>query len=674
MSIFSKQRLATILLAASTLTLTFTACSDNTADLANAPSTIDPKQWNLDENMDTSVKPGDDFARYCWGKWYDAQGAATEHVSYGTFTEAQNEINKQLSSLGNKEDAQIASDLNRLGEDEANIEKLRQRIQELLELRTASNKDIAEELGKFLASGKNSLIRTSLMPMGEKNYLSIEKSLTLSDDLEITATLSNTLFTNWLIELGLDGETAKKVVKDGISTTFTTNINEDTTDGSYEEDTDGSYEDMSAVRSKKRRARIVDTGEHLAICDAFCEGLGVKADQLFTDSLSTTMGIGAFIDLNASHIVDMMMCYEAADILLVSKQAQNAYFRTYSGEKDGFQEKIVGNLLDYPRSKAYCDKYCTAEMRNMTLDLMEDIRTTFAKRIDNLEWMTSTTKEAAKNKLYAMKFFACSPDKWLDAGFPSLKGNSLYEDIQILRQTYTALKKANLSINPREDMFNYAIASGYPTYTVNCFYIQFTNTVNIFAPFLMSPIYSSENSDATLYAVATVLGHEMTHGFDNDGALYGPKGEDINWWTVSDKQDYDTRTQLLVDCFNHLPGYMNCPGKCFSNGSKTLGENIADLGGLELALQAYTTKLEQQGYYGDELVKQQKRFFQAYANIWRSKSFEQQNIQDLTTDEHANEYARVLGSTMNCDRWYELYNVQWGDKYYLHPEKRTHIW
>ncbi len=370
----------------------------------------------------------------------------------------------------------------------------------------------------------------------------------------------------------------------------------------------------------------------------------------------------------------MMICHEAADILLVSQSAYKHYLEFCQLSEDDFVKRSIRPMLRYPLSKEFCEKYCTEGMRSTVLKMMEDLRTTFASRIDQLTWMSSTTKQNAKEKLAAMKFHAISPDNWISEGFPELKSNSLYEDVQILRQTDAKLKNEFLSHNAREDMMNCNIIDDDPTYTVNCFYDPSINAAIIFAPFMMSPFYSSENSDATLYAIGIVLGHEITHGFDNDGSKYGPYGENVNWWTVSDKQEYDERTQLLVDCYNHLPGYMDCPGSTFTDGTLTLGENIADLGGLEIALQAYTEKLEKQGYYGDELAKQQKRFFQAYANLWRCKYSVVRNEWLLKNDVHANDYTRVLGPTMNCNRWYELYNVQWGDKNYLKPEKRTHIW
>ncbi len=446
-------------------------------------------------------------------------------------------------------------------------------------------------------------------------------------------------FDTWLTKLGVNEEDAIQVRQNGLSESF--DLSESSGNAEYEE-----------------------------IGKSLCQGLDID-----TQSLVQSIDIvGQLVAKNATHIVDMMICHEAADILLVSRSAYKQYLEFCQLSEDDFVKRSIRPMLRYPLSKEFCEKYCTEGMRSTVLEMMEDLRTVFASRIDQLTWMSSTTKQNAKEKLAAMKFHAIYPDNWISEGFPELKGNSLYEDVQILRQTDAKLKNKFLSHNAREDMMNYNIINDSPTYTVNCFYDPYINAAIIFAPFMMSPFYSSENSDATLYAIGTVLGHEITHGFDNTGSKYGPYGEDKNWWTVSDKQEYDERTQLLVDCYNHLPGYMDCSGSTFTDGTLTLGENIADLGGLEIALQAYTEKLEKQGYYGDELAKQQKRFFQAYANIWRSKYSIDANEENLKTDVHANGYTRILGATMNCNRWYELYGVQWGDKNYLKPEKRTHIW
>ncbi len=653
MNLSFKNNLAVMLLAAAGM-LTFSACSDDsTNDMA--PSTVDPKQWNLDANMDTSVKPGDDFARYCWGKWYDAQGDAPKG-GLGTIAEAQEEMNKKVGQLEQKELKQIKRELANLGEDEAGLAQISQRIQKLQQLRHASPKDVAAELGSFLASGKCSTIYCYLDAESENSYYHVFLGTNdnVSDNVPTTNNPEDSLtYANWLVQLGMDEEGAASVLKDGLSQDYDTSAEALTSDGN---------------------------ADHKAIGEAFCQALGIDTKFLqygtYDVKYSSVDGIGKFIEENATHIVDMMICHEASDIVLVSRKAFDDFCQSNGFSDDEFISFSVEQLLMYAKNKEFCDKFCTEEMRSKVLDMMEDLRSTFASRIDQLTWMSNTTKQAAKEKLAAMKFYALYPDKWMSEGLPELKGNSLYEDTQILKQTYANLQKAFLSHNPREDHLNFLfiIDMDSPSYLVNCSYYPYNNTAQIFAPFMMSPLYSSENSDATLYAIGAVLGHEMTHGFDNNGSHYGPKGEDTNWWTVADKQEYDERTKLLVDCYNHLPGYIDCPGSCFANGEKTLGENIADLGGLEIALQAYTAKLEKQGYYGDELKKQQKRFFQAEANLWRSKYTNEYYVNRLLTNEHCNSYVRVLGETMNCDLWYDLYDVQWGDKYYLKPEKRTHIW
>lgn len=653
MNLSFKHNLALMLLTAAG-TLTFSACSDNsTSD--TAPSAVDPKQWNLDANMDTSVKPGDDFARYCWGKWYDAQGDAPKG-GFGTFAESQEELNKMVGQLEQKDMKLIKRELASLGEDEAGLAEIRQRIQKLKQLRHASSKDVAAELGSFLASGKFSTIYCYLDVASENCYYRVflGTNENVSDNVPTTDNPQDSLiYADWLVRLGMNEEDAASVLKDGLSQDYDTSVEALTSDGN---------------------------AEHKAVGEAFCQALGIDAKYLQYGTndakYSSVDGIGKFIEENATHIVDMMICFEASDIVLVSRKAFDDFCQSNGFSEDEFISFTVEQLLMYAKNKEFCDKFCTEEMRNKIFDMMEDMRTTFASRIDQLTWMSATTKQAAREKLAAMKCYALYPDSWMSEGLPELKGKSFYEDINILKKTYANLQKAFLSHNPREDHFNYLfiVNPDSPSYLVNCSYYPYNNTVHIYAPFAMSPFYSSENSDATLYAIGAVLGHEMTHGFDNNGSLYGPKGEDINWWTVADKQEYDERTKLLVDCYNHLPGYIYCPGSCFANGTKTLGENIADLGGVEIALQAYTAKLEKQGYYGDELKKQQKRFFQAYANLWRSKYSNEYYVNRLLTNEHGNSYVRVLGVTMNCDRWYELYNVQWGDKYYLKPEKRTHIW
>ena len=168
----------------------------------------------------------------------------------------------------------------------------------------------------------------------------------------------------------------------------------------------------------------------------------------------------------------------------------------------------------------------------------------------------------------------------------------------------------------------------------------------------------------------------MTHGFDSFGANYDKMGNLRNWWTVADKMEFEDRQQLLIDCYDQLellPDEM--PG-VYAPGEQTLTENIADLGGFLIAHQAYMERLDRDGYTGEERLKQERKFFQGFAELWRSKYgpeyvnaslFEEQDVHSISKE-------RVNGVVMNCDRWYELYDVQEGDKLYLPVERRTYLW
>ena len=208
---------------------------------------------------------------------------------------------------------------------------------------------------------------------------------------------------------------------------------------------------------------------------------------------------------------------------------------------------------------------------------------------------------------------------------------------------------------------------------VNCFYYPEFNCLCIYPAYMLPPMYNEQVSDAYNYAEFAIVGHEITHGFDNNGSNYDKNGDYRNWWTVMDKMAFTEKCQSLIDCYNLLeimPEEM--PGQ-YCDGENTLGENIADLGGVEIAHQAYVEKLQREGFHGEELEKQERRFYQGWAEVWRQK-YTSSYAQTLLEDVHALPKERVNGVMMNCDRWYELFDVQWGDMLYLAPELRTHIW
>ena len=316
-------------------------------------------------------------------------------------------------------------------------------------------------------------------------------------------------------------------------------------------------------------------------------------------------------------------------------------------------------------------------------DMCEDIRSAFRERIASLDWMSAATKAKAQEKLAAIKFNIL-PSTWYSEGLPELKGASLLEDVITLRQAAFALKKKMMGMETKENFvsinltdpdFDFVDFAYKKTNALNAYYVRFLNQVEILPNFMLPPAYDESASDAKLYGIlGSTIAHEITHGFDSEGAKYNKEGTRENWWTAEDSLKYVAKQQQLIDCYNHLLVYPDIENCLYVNGTQTLNENIADLGGTEAALDAYTKKLIREGYSGEELQKQQRRYYQAKAEYLRRK-FTKNGYETLFRNEtHTADNARINGMVQNSDRWYDLFGVKPGDKLYLTPGKRTSIW
>ena len=215
------------------------------------------------------------------------------------------------------------------------------------------------------------------------------------------------------------------------------------------------------------------------------------------------------------------------------------------------------------------------------------------------------------------------------------------------------------------------LASFYPLNTYNAMYAPMFNSINLFPPFLMEPIYGPNSSIAERYAAMTVFAHEITHGFDKRGAQWDKLGDKNSIWaSEADAVEFDRRAQQLVDYYNT---FEVAPG-VFADGQKTLNENIADLGGVQVAFQALTNKLKADGLSDEAIRQQQRNFFVAYANLWRLKYTDEYAERMVSGDEHSQSKERINGVVTNIDAWYDLFDVKPTDKMYLAPEKRIRIW
>ncbi len=324
---------------------------------------------------------------------------------------------------------------------------------------------------------------------------------------------------------------------------------------------------------------------------------------------------------------------------------------------DGAMGEAVGQM--------YVEKYFPAAAKERMVKLVENLQKALGERIKALDWMSEETKARALEKLAAIYVKVGYPDQWRD-----------YSGLEVRNDSYW-----NNILRSNEFDFDYMLAkAGQPVdkkewlmtpQTVNAYYNPTTNEICFPAGILQYPFFDMNADDAFNYgAIGVVIGHEMTHGFDDQGRQYDKDGNLKEWWTAEDAENFKARAQVLVDYFDDievLPGL-------YANGQLTLGENIADHGGLQVAYQAFHRATEESPLGEAEGFTPEQRFFLAYANVWAANIREEQ-IRFLTQmDVHSLGRWRVNAALPHIEGWYEAFGVREGDPLYLVPEKRASIW
>lgn len=329
------------------------------------------------------------------------------------------------------------------------------------------------------------------------------------------------------------------------------------------------------------------------------------------------------------------------------------------------------HLLTYPLSYYYCEKYVDDEVKAKYTTYAETMRSVFAKRIENNSWLSGETKVKALEKLNNMKFFIGEPDEWNLETFPKFNSKLFVENILEAKQSRINTAISLIGKPKRENTIPAIILAcgGMGTYVYNAFYSPTTNAMTILNCFMSAPEYTEDMQPADLYALFYVIGHELTHGFDKEGSKYDANGNLNNWWTAEDREKFDALNDALAQQISTIeiaPGIM-------ANGYQTVTEDIADLGGLNIALDALNEYLAEQGVTGQELMEAQKAYFERHAYRYRTV-YSEKHFQEMQNDTHSVSLVRVNGMVQHMDAWYDLYNVTEGDDLYLSEDKRITIW
>ena len=328
---------------------------------------------------------------------------------------------------------------------------------------------------------------------------------------------------------------------------------------------------------------------------------------------------------------------------------------------------LVENVLGEAVGKMYAEKYFPAAAKERMLQLVKNLQVALGERIEAQTWMSAETKKKALDKLATFYVKIGYPDKWTDFSKLNIDESlSLYENI-CNANLWASTKDIDEKVNKPVDKDEWFM---YPQ-TINAYYNPTTNEICFPAGILQPPFFNMDADDAANYgAIGVVIGHEMTHGFDDQGAQFDKDGNLNNWWTEEDLKNFKQRTDKLAAFFDKqevLPG-MN------ANGRLTLGENMADHGGLMVAYQAFQNALKTNPLGTKDGYTPDQRFFLSYGVIWASNAREEALRQLNRSDPHSTPRLRVNGTLPHIDAWYKAFNVKKGNKLFLNKKDRVECW
>ena len=411
--------------------------------------------------------------------------------------------------------------------------------------------------------------------------------------------------------------------------------------------------------------------------DAFLNGIGVKGvTELSVSQVEPIKEVEKIINSlpveNQIAYMQWNLIDRAAGYLSDDLVAQNFdfYGKTLSGKQTNQPRwkravSTVNGVLGEAVGQMYVEKYFPAAAKERMVQLVKNLQTALGERIRNLEWMGDSTKIKAIEKLNSFYVKVGYPDKWRDYIGLNIEKDSYWANVKRATEFELdyMLSKAGKPVDRDE--------WGMTPQTVNAYYNPTTNEICFPAGILQYPFFDMNADDAFNYgAIGVVIGHEMTHGFDDQGRQFDKDGNLKDWWTAEDAKRFEERAQVMVNFFDSiqvLPG-LN------ANGSLTLGENIADHGGLQVSFQAFKNATKDAPLPVEDGFTPEQRFFLSYAGVWAGNIRDEQIRLQTKSDPHSLGRWRVNGALPQIGAWYDAFGIKEGDPMYLAPEKRVSIW
>ncbi len=412
----------------------------------------------------------------------------------------------------------------------------------------------------------------------------------------------------------------------------------------------------------------------------YLKNVGVNTDKVVVSEIRLYKAYDKFINQENLPLLKDYLKYQlvAENASNLNEELDKLSFEFYNKYLQGQQEQrpmnkralsVINSLLGEAFGKLYVEKYFPQQAKEEMVVVVDYLKKSFAQHIKDVAWMSPETKEKALAKLNKFAVKVGYPDKWEDYSKLVINPASETTYYQNLERVNEWWYQKNLSeVGKAVDKTKW----GMSPQTVNAYYNPLYNEIVFPAGILQPPFFNFHADPAVNFGgIGAVIGHEMTHGFDDSGAEFDGDGNLQNWWTDADRKNFQNATKALAEQFNK---YEPVKGT-FVNGIFTSGENIADLGGVNIAFDALQMYLKDKGNIEkiDDFTQNQ-RFFISWATVWRTLSTEKFLINQVKTDPHTPGYFRSFGPLVNIDAWYDAFDVKEGDKLYKKPEGRSKIW
>lgn len=640
------------------------------------------------EGISQDIKPGDNFFNHVNKTWSDNAVIADDQAGVGSYSflnipqkKLLEDILEEVSSGTHEKGSndQMVGDFYSSG---MNTDRINERgfepIQPILDRINTINS--VSELMQFVAkeskSGNPSLISMRVSPDNENSSVNMvhfgQTGLSLPDRDYYFKTDESTL--------GI-----QKAYQTYLSTLFELTGN-DNAENSTATVYDLEKQLAEAHKTRVERRNVKANYNKLAVSDldqsqtnigwsTLLENMGAQVDSVdvrqprYYETLNELLASVPLADWKTYLSAKTMTNY--ADLLSEPfEKAAFEYTKVLSGQsvqKTRAQVMVqkVDRQLGFALGQLYVKRHFNEESKQRVLDLVNNLQKAFETRMDELDWMSDSTKVKAKEKLYAITKKIGYPDVWREYGGVNIEKDNYFENVVALRQNDYQYNLDKLGKAPDKD------AWGTTPSTVTAYYNPSLNEIVFPAGILQFPYFDLEADDALNYGgIGMVIGHELTHAFDDQGAQFDKDGNVKNWWSEKDYDKFKAKTQLIIDRYSSY----TVLDSVNLIGALTVGENTADNGGISIAYDAF--KLTEQGQSDTKIdgYTPDQRFFLSVARIWRVKTRDEYLRNYVKTNSHSPPMWRVNGPLMNFTPFYEAFDVQPGDENYKPTEERIKIW